>query len=92
MTLYPQSRRYWAIGIRTKMSSSTTRIVCWISRSSNPLYGVIAREAARILKPGGSVLCYCRHGHIGEIMKLMSAYLRYFWICSVVDGEHGVPR
>lgn len=55
---------------------------------SIPLYGDLAKVASRILKPGGSLLCYAGHYAIGEIIQLMSANLRYWWICAL---KHSGP-
>ncbi|MGI0034333.1 MAG: DNA-methyltransferase [Nitrososphaera sp.] len=47
------------------------------------LYEAAAREAARILKPGGSFLAYCGHVDLPLFMNAVAAHLRYFWICSL---------
>jgi SAM-dependent methyltransferase len=56
-------------------------------RESIPLYEDAAREAARILKPGGSMICYVGHVILPEVLPLMMRHLRYFWIgADVHDG------
>lgn len=49
------------------------------ARKSIHLYGWLAREAARVLKPGGFVLTMCGGMDLYENMKLMGAYLDWFW-------------
>lgn len=52
-----------------------------------PLYEAAALEAARILKPGGSLISYCGHTQLPCVLPLMSAYLKYYWIgADVHDG------
>lgn len=53
-------------------------------RKSLPLYGDLASVAARLLRPGGSLLCYCGHYVIPEIIALATKHLRYYWCCAVV--------
>jgi ParB-like chromosome segregation protein Spo0J len=50
---------------------------------SIPLYGDLADLGARILKPGGSLICYVGHYAIPRIMPLMTDYLRYWWLMAV---------
>jgi site-specific DNA-methyltransferase (adenine-specific) len=53
---------------------------------SLPLYGDLAQMAARILEPGGSLLCYCGNYALPEILRLMTPHLRYWWCCACVHG------
>jgi 16S rRNA G966 N2-methylase RsmD len=46
-------------------------------RDAIPLYGAAALEAARILKPGGSMLCYCGHHILPEVLP----------VCSISNGS-----
>lgn len=48
-----------------------------------PEYGELAEFAARVLKPGGSLITYCGHYAIPEILELMQRHLRYWWIISL---------
>lgn len=51
-------------------------------RESIPLYGDLAEHAARILKPGGSLIAYAGHYALPEIFELMTPHLRYWWVCA----------
>jgi hypothetical protein len=50
------------------------------------LYGELAEFAARKLIEGGSLLCYCGHFAIPDILPLMMPHLRYHWLISVVHS------
>jgi 16S rRNA G966 N2-methylase RsmD len=59
-------------------------------RHSIPLYTDLAREAARVLRPGGSLLAYAGHHALPEIVAGMQQHLRFWWIIAVVHGgRHG---
>lgn len=45
-----------------------------------PLYGALARLAAQVLKPGGSLLCMVGQSYLPEILTLMVPHLRYQWM------------
>lgn len=44
-----------------------------------PLYGDLARIAARILKPNGSLICYVGHYALPDVLPLMTPHLRFWW-------------
>ena len=48
-------------------------------RESIPLFEAAAKEAARILKPGGSFVAYCGHIQLPQVLDLCSKHLRYWW-------------
>jgi site-specific DNA-methyltransferase (adenine-specific) len=50
---------------------------------SIPLYGDLASLAARVLKPGGSLICYAGHHALPQIIPLLSERLRWWWILSL---------
>jgi 16S rRNA G966 N2-methylase RsmD len=51
--------------------------------SSVPLYGDLARHAARWLKPGGSLLAYAGQHNLLRVGALMEGHLRYWWLDAV---------
>lgn len=51
------------------------------------LYEAAAKEAARILKPGGSMIAYSGQRHLPAVLAVMSKHLRYWWtIAGVHEG------
>lgn len=48
------------------------------------LYENAAREATRILKPGGSLIAYCGHVILFDVKQQMEKHLRYFWLNACV--------
>lgn len=56
-------------------------------RDSIPLFGDAAREAARILKPGGSFIAYCGQIQLPEVLRLCSEHLRYWWVIANIHAE-----
>lgn len=44
-----------------------------------PLYGLLAEQAAHLLKPGGSLLAMAGQSYLPEIFNLMTPHLRYNW-------------
>ena len=55
------------------------------------LYGVLAKEAKRILKSGKYVFAYCGAHELPEIIKLMSPHLEWFWLFEIKHNG-GYPR
>lgn len=53
------------------------------NRKSISLYSDLSEIAARILKPGGSLLAYAGHYALPEILTSMSKHLRYWWLLAV---------
>lgn len=47
-----------------------------------PLYGELARLAARVLKPGGSLVVMCGQSYIPEIVAMMTPHVRWHWMLS----------
>jgi ParB-like chromosome segregation protein Spo0J len=50
---------------------------------SVPLYGELARFAARTLRSGGLCLAYSGQTHLPEVMAAMGEHLDYFWTFAV---------
>jgi hypothetical protein len=44
-----------------------------------PLYGWLAEEAARILKPSGFLLVMCGQLYLNQIFRMFDEHLTYFW-------------
>lgn len=44
-----------------------------------PLYGWLAKMAARVLKPGGFCLAMAGGLYLDEVFRLMSEHLTFFW-------------
>lgn len=62
-------------------------------RDSLPLYESAAKEAARILKPGGSMICYVGQILLPDALALMSRHLRYWWTAACVhEGGNQIMR
>jgi ParB-like chromosome segregation protein Spo0J len=53
-------------------------------RDSLPLYGQLAEHAARLLKPGGSLIAYAGHHMLPEILHDMGRHLRFWWLLALV--------
>ncbi len=51
-----------------------------------PLYADLAEVAARVLKPGGSLIAYCGHYAVGDLIASMGEHLRFWWLCGVKHG------
>ena len=56
--------------------------------ASIPLYGDMARLAARVLKPNGSLITYVGHYAIIEAGMLMRQHLRFWWTIALVHSGH----
>jgi 16S rRNA G966 N2-methylase RsmD len=58
-----------------------------------PLYGDLAEQAARVLKPGGSLICYLGQYQLPEVMRLMTPHLRFWWpLCCLHTGASAQMR
>lgn len=55
-------------------------------RESIPLFEDAAKQAARILRPGGSMIAYCGQIQLPEILYGMSEHLRYWWVNACVHS------
>lgn len=63
-------------------------------RKSAHLYADVAREGARILMPGGSLIVYCGQYLLGEILPTMIQHLRIWWVLALHHdrGPHARMR
>lgn len=50
-------------------------------RKSLPLFAALADLADRVLVDGGSLVTFCGQYVLNDVMDMLSAKLRYFWIC-----------
>jgi site-specific DNA-methyltransferase (adenine-specific) len=56
------------------------------NRDSIAVYGDLAEAAKRLLRPGGSLLCYCGHYLLPDILALMTPHLSFYWCCACVHS------
>jgi len=57
------------------------------SRKYVPLFDGLAQFAARVLIEGGSLVTYCGHHTLPEVLQLMTPPLKYHWICAAIPSE-----
>ena len=48
-------------------------------RAAVPMYEDLARLSARVLRPGGSLLCYAGHYALPDLFALMTPHLKFWW-------------
>ena len=53
-----------------------------------PLWADLGWVAAKVLKPGGSLVTYCGNYQILDVGNILSQHLRYWWSLAI---EHGGP-
>ena len=56
-------------------------------RESIPLFEDAAKTAARILRPGGSLITYCGQTQLPEALALCAKHLRYWWCAAALDKD-----
>ena len=56
-------------------------------RGSAGLYGEIAAFAARVLVDGGSMIAYCPHYLLPQVIGDMADHLTWFWLCCCQHAE-----
>lgn len=61
------------------------------NKESISLYEGLAREGARVLKKGGSLLTFCGHYALPEIFNLMIPHLRFWWLIAIKNTSRN-PR
>src|SRR5262245_3691143 len=52
------------------------------------LYDALGELAARVLMPGGSLICYSGQAFLPEVLGLLGKHLRYWWTLALTH-EHG---
>ena len=51
---------------------------------SGPLYEWLGEWAARVLVPGGSLICYTGQSRLPRDLELLGAHLRYWWLLEML--------
>jgi len=59
---------------------------------SIPLYGDLAKFAARVLRPGGSLLAYCSQHAMPKIINLICPHLQWHWLLGCYNGSSQYSR
>lgn len=49
-------------------------------------YECLAMSAARILKPGASLLCYCGQSVLPDVLAVMIPHIRYHWTIALIHN------
>jgi len=70
---------------------SVSLILCDPVYDDLAFYEFVAREGARILRPGGNCVVQVAHFWLEGVMRHMSRHLQYLWICSE-QYSFGMPR
>src|SRR5258707_5074587 len=58
-------------------------------REHLPLYGWLAEESARILKPGGLLMTYAGLAYKNQVMAMLGSRLEYFWDYAILHPGRG---
>jgi hypothetical protein len=56
-------------------------------RKAIELYDGLGEFAARVLRPGGSLIAYVGHIQLPDVLTDLSKYLRYWWTCGCFHSE-----
>jgi ParB-like chromosome segregation protein Spo0J len=56
-------------------------------RLAVPLYTDLAQFAARVLKPGGSLIAYAGQSTLHDVIPNMAEHLRYWWTICLLQGS-----
>jgi 16S rRNA G966 N2-methylase RsmD len=62
------------------------------SKESLSLYEPLAQAAARVLKPGGSLLLMCGQYYIPDIFQAITPHLRYHWMLAYLTPGGQAPQ
>jgi hypothetical protein len=55
-------------------------------KKSESLYRWLGEWAARVLVPGGSLICFTGHWSLNRDMKIFDEHLRYWWVLALLHG------
>ncbi len=55
-------------------------------RKAIELFDGLGEFAARVLRPGGSLVAYVGHIQLPECLERLSRHMRYWWTCACVHG------
>lgn len=55
------------------------------------LFGVLGKESARLLVPGGNLVTLCGHFQLPAVLDLISPHLRYWWIGGMGQSMNRFP-
>lgn len=64
----------------------------YITDDSLELYKGLSELGNRVLKDGGSLLCYLTQTMLHQVLDVMSNNLDYYWIISIKHGDGGSGR
>ena len=56
------------------------------------LWEPLAKEAARVLKPGGFLITYAGQLHFTESISALSKHLTYYWVCALIHKRGGLSQ
>jgi len=56
-------------------------------RKAIELYDALGEFAARVLRPGGSLIAYVGHIQLPDVLADLSKHLRYWWTCGCFHSE-----
>ncbi len=54
---------------------------------AEPLYQWLAEWSARVLIPGGSLICYTGHWSLNRDVKIFDEHLRYWWVMAMLHRQ-----
>lgn len=99
-TLPPASDRWELhlgdfVDVCRKLPEHSVNVICTdppYGRQYVPLYGKLAEEAARLLKPGGSLVVMSGQSYMIEIAAAMAAHLNYRWCLTYLCRGGKAPQ
>lgn len=57
-----------------------------------PLYGALSSVAARVLKPGGSLIVMCGQSYLPEVISKITSAMKYHWTCAYLTPGGQSPQ